>query len=108
MAAPIPGPAFKLLQGSTPVTVEHAPEISPAPVEPATVPQVPALPWDVLRPSGSAAVAPNSGPQSPHLFEDLCALVTPDSLNAIKGDQPFSKHSKIHMPFSKHSKICPT
>jgi hypothetical protein len=32
----------------------------------------------------AAAATPHSGP---HLFEDLCALVTPDSLNAIAGDQ---------------------
>ena len=35
--------------------------------------------------SGTAAAAsPHSGP---HLFEDLCARVAPDSLNAIAGDQ---------------------
>ena len=75
------GPAF--LRGSAPVelaTASHAGH------------WVPALPWDAPRLSGfaasgsAAAASPHSGP---HLFEDQCALVTPDppSLNAIAGDQ---------------------
>ena len=81
MAGPDPGPGL-------------APGLSLAPVEPATIPHaghwVPTLPWDALRPSGfaasgsAAAASRNSGP---HLFEGLCALVTPDSLNVIAVDQ---------------------
>ena len=84
--APILGPA--LLQGSAPV--EHAPLLRPCRARrrpPRRSPAALRVPssWDPLRPSGSApAASPRSGP---HLFEDLCALVTPDSLDAIAGDQ---------------------
>ena len=40
----------------------------------------------------AAAASPHSGP---HLFEDLCALVTPDSLNAIAGDQRVANASDV-------------
>ena len=86
MAGPDPGPG--LAPGS-------------APVEPATVLHaghwVPALPWDAPRPSGfatsgsAAAASPHSGP---HLFKDLCALVTIWSKNGFRscdGNSVFSR-----------------
>ena len=58
----------------------RAPPLSSSPPSPHAGHWVPALPWDALRSRGLQ----HSGP---HLFEDLCALVTPDSLNTITGDQ---------------------
>ena len=60
-----------------------------------------------FQPSLGTLRVPPASPQAallhsgPHLFEDLCALVTPDSLNAIAGDQRVACrlcHSALLLP----------
>ena len=83
----VSAPLEHVRQGSAPVTVTASPP--PSPTQQGTGFQ------SSLGTLRVPAASPHPGPR---LFEDLCALATPDSLNAIAGDRRDSCHGIAAAP----------